>query len=165
MKILQGKKGLIVIVTILLIISISLTIKPVDNPNIFQRGVQTVFLPIQKIVMWPVNSVKNSINFFREMKNYQSENEELTQENAKLKEENRQLQNAKIENDKLRKLLNLSEKYDINNNIVGEVITKDVGTLTDVLVINRGAKDGITIDSVVLTYDGLVKFMKIVQKY
>ena len=156
MKIFQSKKGIIIIVTILLLVGISLTVKPVEEPNIFQKGVQTIFLPIQNFVMWPINSVKNSVNFFSEMKSYEAKNKELVEENAKLKEENRQLQSAKLENEELRKLLALSEKYDVNKNVVAEVITKDVGMLTDVLVINKGEKDGITKDSVVLTYDGLV---------
>lgn len=156
MKIFQSKKGLIIIITIVLLISISLTVKPVTNPNIFQRGVQTVFLPIQNIVMWPLNSVKDSVSFFAEMKHYKVQNEQLIEENKKLKDEIRQIENAKIENEDLRKLLSLSEKYDIDKCIVAEVITKDPGIWVDVLIINKGEKDGVTVDSVVLTYDGLV---------
>jgi hypothetical protein len=67
MKIFRSKKGLIIIVTIILLISISLTIQPTTTPNMFQKGVQTVFLPIQKIVMWPINSIKDSVTFFAEL--------------------------------------------------------------------------------------------------
>jgi len=156
MKIFQSKKGLVIIVTIVLLISISLTVKPVEEPNIFQRGVQTVFLPVQRIVMWPINSIKESVTFFAEMKHYKVQNDQLIEENKKLKDEIRQIENAKIENEELRKLLALSEKYDTNKSLVAEVITKDAGMWVDVLIINKGLKDGITVDSVVLTYDGLV---------
>lgn len=156
MKLIQSKKGLVIIVTIILLVSISLTVKPVANPNIFQRSVQAVFLPIQKIVIVPINSVKNSITFFAEMNHYKIQNEQLLEENSKLKEELRQSESAKIENEELRKLLSLSEKYDIGNSLVAEIITKDAGMWVDVLVINKGANDGITVDSVILTYDGLV---------
>ena len=156
MKIFQSKKGLVVIVTIILIITTSLTVKPVAEPNIFQKGVQTVFLPIQRIVMWPINSIKDSVAFFAEMKHYKIQNEQLIEENKKLKDEIRQIENAKIENEELRKLLTLSEKYDVDKSLVAEVITKDAGMWVDVLIINKGSNDGITVDSVVLTYDGLV---------
>jgi len=156
MKIFQSKKGLVILVTIILLISISLTVKPVENPNIFQRGVQTVFLPIQNIVMWPINSVKDAVTFFAEMKHYKVQNEQLIEENKKLKDEIRQIENAKAENEELRELLSLSEKYDIDKCLVAEVITKDAGIWVDVLLINKGLNDGITVDSVILTYDGLV---------
>lgn len=156
MKVFQSKKGLVIIITIVLLISISLTVKPVENPNIFQRSAQIVFLPIQKVVMWPINSVKNSITFFAEMNHYKVQNEQLIEENKMLKDEIRQIENAKKENEELRKLLLLSEKYDTDKCLVAEVITKDAGMWVDVLVIDKGLNDGITVDSVVLTYDGLV---------
>lgn len=156
MKIFQSKKGLVVIITIILLGSISLTVKPVNNPNIFQRAIQTVFIPIQNVIMWPINSVKDAVTFFAEMKHYKIQNEQLIEENKQLKDEIRQIENARIENDDLRKLLALSEKYDVNRCLVAEVITKDPGIWVDVLVINKGEQDGIVVDSVVLTYDGLV---------
>ncbi|MBE5812732.1 MAG: rod shape-determining protein MreC [Clostridiales bacterium] len=156
MKIFQSKKGLVILATIVLLISISLTVKPIENPNIFQRGIQTVFLPIQNIVMWPINSVKNSVSFFANMNHYEEENKRLIEENKKLKDEIRQIENAKVENEDLRKLLSLSEKYNTNECLVAEVITKDVGIWVDTLIINKGLTDNITVNSIVLTYDGLV---------
>lgn len=156
MKIVKSKKAIVIVVTILLMISISLTIQPVNNPNIFQKAVQAIFMPIQNIVMWPINSVKSSVSFFAEMKNYEIQNKELIEENKNLKEEIRQLENIKNENEKLRNLLALSEKYDAKNSVVAEVISKDIGMWVDVLTINKGKNDGIVVDSVVLTYDGLV---------
>jgi len=156
MKIFQSKKGLVILATIVLLISISLTVKPVENPNIFQRGVQTVFLPIQNIVMWPINSVKDSINFFAEMNHYEEENKKLIEENKRLKDEIRQIENDRTENEELRKLLSLSEKYSTDECLVAEVITKDAGIWVDTLIINKGSNDNITVDSIVLTYDGLV---------
>lgn len=156
MKVFRSKKGFVIVITIILLSCISLTIEPINNPNIFQKAVQTVLLPVQNVVMWPVNQVKNSINFFANMNHFEEENKKLIEENKKLKDENRQLENAKLENEELRKLLALSEKYDINKSVVAEVITKDAGRLSDVFIISKGKNEGITVDSVVLTYDGLV---------
>ena len=156
MKMFQSKKGLVILATIVLLISISITVKPASNPNIFQRGVQAVFLPIQNIVMWPINSIKNSVAFFAELNHYKEQNQQLIDENKQLKEQIRQIENAKAENDELRRLLSLSEKYNINECIAAEVITKDIGIWVDTLIINKGLNDGITTNSIVLTYDGLV---------
>jgi rod shape-determining protein MreC len=106
--------------------------------------------------MWPINSIKNATTFFAEMNHYKVQNEQLIEENKKLKDEIRQIENDRKENEELRKLLTLSQKYDTDKCLVAEVITKDAGMWVDVLIINKGLNDGITVDSVVLTYDGLV---------
>ena len=72
------------------------------------------------------------------------------------KDEIRQIENDRVENEELRKLLSLSEKYRTDECLVAEVITKDAGIWVDTLIINKGLNDNITLNSIVLTYDGLV---------
>jgi len=150
-----SKKTLIILITALLIISISLTVQPKDNPNIFEKVVNTVFLPIQSFVKWPYDKVKSSISFFVEMKEYELENERLLAENIELKEKVRQLEIDGIENEQLREMLNLTKKYDTSNAVVAEVISVD-STWFEVITINKGNKEGIKENMTVLTPSGLV---------
>jgi len=143
------------LITALLIISISLTVQPKDNPNIFEKVVNTVFLPIQSFVKWPYDKVKSSISFFVEMKEYELENERLLAENIELKEKVRQLEIDGIENEQLREMLNLTKKYDTSNAVVAEVISVD-STWFEVITINKGNKEGIKENMTVLTPSGLV---------
>jgi len=150
-----SKKTLIILVTALLIVSISLTVEPKENPNIFERMVNTVFLPVQSVVKWPYDKVKGSIEFFTNMKEYALENERLTGENAELKEKVRVLEINGIENEELRNMLNLTKKYDTSNAVVAEVISVDSNWF-EVITINKGSNDGIKENMTVLTPAGLV---------
>lgn len=154
-KVSFSKKSLVICLTILLIISISFTVKPKENPNFFEKAVNTVFLPIQNIVKWPYEKIKGSINFFVDMKTYANENEKLKLENAELREKVRQLEIYGIENKELRELLNLSKKYETSNAIVAKTIATD-GMWFEVITVNKGKNDGVKENMTVLTPYGLV---------
>jgi rod shape-determining protein MreC len=156
LKAIKNKKMIVIFTTIILIIAISFTIKPKENPNFMERGLASVFSPVQAFVNWPVNGVKDSINFFSEMKGYKARNEELIKENEQLREQVRQLENAGKENEELRELMNLKKKYDTRNSKVAQIIAKEPGIWFDTFTINKGANDGIERDMVVLTHKGLV---------
>ncbi|MBP3284560.1 MAG: rod shape-determining protein MreC [Clostridia bacterium] len=155
-KLPKSKKALVVIVTIVLLISISFTIQPKENPNFFERGLYFVFTPIQTVVRWPINKVKSSITFFSEMKYYAEENERLTEENSTLKEQIRKLEAAGAENEELRDLLNLRKKYETEHAIVAEIISYDASAWFKVMSINKGRNDGVNENMIVLTPKGLV---------
>jgi len=155
-NVLKKRKLVVIIITLVLICSISLTVKPVENPNIFQKVIQFVFVPIQNVIMYPINGVKDSITFFSEMKGYKLKNEELLYENELLTQKVRELEKYETENSELRELLNLSKKYEDRDAIAAEIISKEPGMWFDVFTVNRGAKDGIKVNSVVLTHNGLV---------
>lgn len=155
-KINISKKLLTIVVTAILILTISLTVQPKENPNFFEKCVNAVFLPIQQLVKLPINKIENSIDFFVDMKKLVDENERLSEENIELREKVRQLEIDGIENDQLRDMLNLTKKYEISNAIVAEVISMDSSMWFDVFTINKGEKDGIKNDMTVLTPEGLV---------
>lgn len=155
-KINISKRVLVIIVTAILILTISLTIEPKENPNFFEKCVNTVFLPVQKVVKWPFDKMSNSINFFVEMKDLSEENKRLETENIELREKVRKLEVAGMENESLRDMLNLTKKYETSNAIVAEVIFADTSMWFDVFTINKGSKDGIKNNMTVLTPEGLV---------
>ena len=155
-KINVSKKLLVIVATTILILTISLTVQPKENPNFFEKCINTVFLPIQQVIKWPFNKMENSIDFFVNMKNLAEENERLNKENIELKERVRQLEIDGIENSQLRNMLNLTKKYETSNAIVAEVISMDSSIWFDVFTINKGEKDGIKNNMTVLTPQGLV---------
>lgn len=155
-KINISKKVLVISITAILILTISLTIEPKENPNFFEKCVNTVFLPIQNFIKWPFDKMGNSVDFFVSMKHLSDENDKLTKENIELREKVRKLEVAGMENDELRDLLNLRKKYETSNAIVAEVIFADSSMWFDVFTINKGKNDGITNNMTVLTPEGLV---------
>lgn len=155
-KINVSKKLLVIVATAVLILTISLTVQPKENPNFFERCINAVFLPIQQVIKWPFEKMGNSIDFFVDMKNLAEENEKLNKENIELREKVRQLEIDGIENDQLREMLNLTKKYETSNAIVAEVISMNSSMWFDVFTINKGEKDGIKNNMTVLTPEGLV---------
>lgn len=155
-KKIKSKKIVVVLVTLTLFITIALTVKPVDNPNFFQKIIQFIFVPVQNVIMYPVNKVNDTISFFAEMKDYKIKNEEITKKNEELTNRVRELEACKVENDELREMLNLTKKYEERENVVAEIIAKEPGMWFDIFTVNKGAKDGINVNSVVLTHNGLV---------
>lgn len=150
-----NKKTMVILITAFLLVSISLTVQPKPNPNIFERAVNTIFLPIQSFVKWPYNKIKGTIGFFIEMKGYANENKRLLEENIELKEKVRKLEIDGIENKQLRDMLNLTKKYENSNAIIAEVISVD-STWFEVITVNKGKNDGIKENMTVLTPSGLV---------
>ena len=59
----KSKKLIVIIVTLVLFVTVSLTVKPVENPNFIQKIIQFIFLPVQNVVMYPINEIKKSIIF------------------------------------------------------------------------------------------------------
>lgn len=149
-------RTLTIIVTVILILTISLTVSPKENPNFIEKCVYTVFFPIQKIVKWPFDKMSGSVNFFVNMKNLEDRNAELIKENIELKEKVRKLEVAGMENENLRDMLNLTKKYETSNAIVAEVIFNDDSIWFDVFTIDKGEKDGVKNNMTVLTPSGLV---------
>lgn len=155
-KINVSKRVLVIAVTAILILTISLTVEPKENPNVFEKCINTVFLPIQNVVKWPFDRICGAVSFFVEMKNLGEENESLSKENIELKEQVRKLEVAGMENESLRDMLNLTKKYETSNAIVAEVISADTSMWFDVFTINKGKNDGIKNNMTVLTPAGLV---------
>ena len=80
---------------------------------------------------------------------------DLQNENARLMSENQKLENLKIENEELRKLLNL-EKAENYVNTVGKVVTIFSNDYMRSCIINVGSEKGIQNNDMVRNYDGLV---------
>ena len=87
---------------------------------------------------------------------------ELQAENARLSYENMQLQDALLENVRLRKLLGFREKSDLDL-IPAEIIGQSPHTVFNGLILNEGLNRGINRSNAVLTADGLVGKIVVVE--
>ena len=81
--------------------------------------------------------------------------EELRRENAELAYKNLQLQDALLENIRLRKLLDFKEKSQLHL-VTAEVIGHNPQGIVNGLILNKGSEAGIEEGDAVLTADGLV---------
>lgn len=111
----------------------------------------------------PLNLMNNIETFFtdfssnrEDIESLRLENQDLIEENSKLTVENQRLSNLEKENKALSDLLKTSESYPDYNKLVCRVIGKDISNWYDRFIINKGEKDGIKDNMVVITSGGLV---------
>lgn len=142
---------IIVIVIILGIITINRT-----NHSFFEQTIGVVLSPIQKVTTISVNWVQDKFEAFSKFKKLEEENEILKLELDLKEQEIKRLKQLEIENEKLSMLLNTSSKYREYPKITANIIAKDPGNWYENFIIDKGEKDGIKKNMVVLAVGGLV---------
>lgn len=118
-----------------------------------------VTLP-QKGFTYLKNWITKDTDFFAQVEELKAENEELKKENEEL---NAKLINYEVilsENSVLKEHVNLTESYPDYNVIVADIISESASNWEEVLVINRGEKDGVKPDMVVVAEEGLVGYVE-----
>ena len=120
--------------------------------NFFQNKVRNFFYlvssPLQASLWQAGDRVSDFFATITEFRNLKKENEELKLKIQSLLAENTSLKELKNENETLRTALNLGLEKEFKLTLV-QVIGKDISQ--DSLIINKGAKDGLTKDLPVIT--------------
>lgn len=155
MKLFKNKLAVtIVVLSVAFLGIIVLSIK--GNSNIISSGVGGVISPLQKIVYTVNEKVKGYFDFFINFSNVKKENEELTAKNAELENKLIEYERMKDENTRLREMFDYSQtnaNYDyLGCNIIGY----SGGNISNGYIIDKGTKDGVEKDMVVITPAGLV---------
>lgn len=133
---------------------ISATNRP--TVTLFEDVVGVVVSPIQKIFFSIGKNAQNFIQFITEIKTLKQQNERYLREIDELKEENRKLQALKDENERLREMLGLKDRFDKFEIIGAQIIAKEPGNWFNVFTIDKGTADGLQKNSAVITSKGLV---------
>lgn len=146
--------GLTSVATATIIFAVILNVVPETNP--VSSAIRTVFAPFQKVISAAGSSVNNFTAFIFEMKGYKSENERLVTEINALKREQRSVEAYKAENDRLTELLELKEQLSEFETVAARVIAKNTSGWIDEIEINKGKKEGLMPNDIVITSDGVV---------
>ena len=144
----------IVVLSVAFLGIIVLSIK--GNSNIISSGVSGVISPLQKIVYTVNEKVKGYFDFFINFSNVKKENEELTAKNAELENKLIEYERMKDENTRLREMFDYSQN-NANYDYLGcNIIGYSGGNISNGYIIDKGTKDGVEKDMVVITPAGLV---------
>lgn len=119
-------------------------------------GVGTVVSPLQKIVYKVNDKVKSSVDFFLNFSKIKEENEALKSENAELENKLIEYSRIKEENTSLRQMLDYAESKSNYDYVGVDIVGYSGGNITDGYVIDKGTKDGVEKDMVVISVEGLV---------
>lgn len=152
------KSGIIGIIITIVILIIIVIFSNMSDASFNQIGntLSSLIMPVQNGVFYIKNKIQGNSTFFTNIKNLKEENEELKKKNSDLEQSLRELEIIKSENDTLKQYVNLKEKYSTYTTVPAYVINKDTSNYTNVIVINAGASEGITVNMAVISDMGLV---------
>jgi rod shape-determining protein MreC len=143
----------------LLIISsfVLLTVTYAQTSGGFQRGVSTVFGPLQDVADRALKPARDLVNWVDETFDARGENDRLTTEVQQLRRQVAGREAALQENAQLRKLAGL--RADIPSGydtVTGRVIARSPTIWYSSVTIDVGTDDGVRLDDPVINGDGLV---------
>ncbi|MRR10990.1 rod shape-determining protein MreC [bacterium] len=120
-----------------------------------RRGVQAITTPFSAAGYWLFTPVRAVGDFVGGLGLSRSEAEELTAQNAELRARVAELEEARLENERLRKLVDFVEARELES-VGARVIGRPVNAWDGSLLIDRGTEDGIEIGMPVLAPEGLL---------
>lgn len=146
----------IIIITVVAGILMAVSTMGLLGTNPVTNAIGVVTSPISGFF----NYIGNGIGgFFSEIGNYREykpKYEQITAEMKLMEEKIREYDNLKIENDRLKKLLEIKEEGMPGTKIVANVVSVNPANWYEDVIINKGAGDGVLVDSTVINSDGLV---------
>ncbi|NLK21508.1 MAG: rod shape-determining protein MreC [Epulopiscium sp.] len=148
-------KYLLLFLTILLVLVLVATFGKRNNISFIEKGLGYVVIPVQKSFSSVGDWVIDQIGFVKNIKDLEKQNTKLLKKVDELSYENKILQQYKDENNRLRNLLKLDKKYADYPKIGAEIIGKDPGNWYNVFLIDKGSNQGLEVDMVVLSGNGL----------
>lgn len=140
---------IVTIVAIILIIIIGITAGGRDKITVVENFIGNLITPIQKVFYNGGEAIADTIKSLGSFTQLKNENERLLEENAKLKEQLRKYEDIVSKSDYLRNAAILKEKTKYTL-VEAQIIGKDPGNWFDRFVIDKGTRDGIKKDDVVI---------------
>lgn len=124
--------------------------------NAVSNAIGTVISPVQKVVVRGFNGVCEFFGNITSAGKMADENEKLETEVASLKDQLRMLEGYKAENESLRELIALKETRTDFETIGANVIGRKTDELHSTIILDKGTKDGVKVNDIVLVPEGLV---------
>jgi rod shape-determining protein MreC len=125
-----------------------------------QRGVSTVFSPLQTVADRALKPARDLVGWFDKTFAARGENSRLKSELVKARRQAVAGQEALQENEQLRKLVGLDRGPALAESpyepVIGRVITRSPTVWNSTVTIDVGSSDGVHVDDPVISGDGLV---------
>lgn len=156
MKFLKNKLAVTVIVLSVTFLGIIIFSFEKNTNKVFSNGASIALNPVQKLVYNIFDNIKSGMTFFYTFSDVKKENEELKKKNIELENKLIDYDNFKNENERLGKILEFKNERNDYNYVGAHIIGKSGGSFLDGYIIDKGQKDGIEKEMVVIAADGLV---------
>lgn len=126
------------------------------RPTLLENALGFIITPIQSAVTSSSKWIGQKTYFLTHMSETEAENIRLKAEVEQLKAEKKEQLLLQKEIQRLSELLKIDQKYDDYPTIGAEIIGKDKGSWYNTFLINKGTRDGLDQNMVVLGVGGLV---------
>jgi len=150
------KKQIFTIIAVIVAITAVITMGKKSNATFIDNTIGFVITPLQKVTSSTVGWFDEKINSYQEDNSLEAENEELRAKIEILEAENKRLSLYEEENKKLSQLLEIAQKYTEHNTTGAQITGKDPGNWYYTFTIDKGTKDGLSSDMVLVNSGGLV---------
>ena len=166
--ILMKKKKTFTIIVILVVgftaILLQLSSFKRGESNIAEKTASNVFVPLQTFLSQIGRKISGTWHSFTKVAMLEEENKKLRAEIYALREEQGKVNRTLDENRTLRKLLKISE-YNKGKIIAAEVSARSPDNWFRSIKVNKGYKNGVKVDMVAITPEGLVGRVVSVSKF
>lgn len=154
----EGQFWYVLLVIIALILAYRFTSVNENIFNSIERPFLAVFSPIHDFFSTIVNFIANKVASVKDIFYLKSQNEILKKKIEELSPYQKIYYELKTENEKLRRMLDLKQKtYDFDLE-AAEVIGRDPGNWSNILIIDKGTNRGVYKNMAVISEDGLVGY-------
>jgi rod shape-determining protein MreC len=126
-----------------------------DGATSLEAGVVWLTSPVSRFASWIGGGVRGGTRSVRETFDAKAENEALRREVLELRSEVMRLREDREENRRLRNLLDMRENF-APESIGGSVVGVSMTAQSHILVVDRGAGDGVEMDDAVVAWGGAV---------
>ena len=154
-RLFENKVFIISLVVISLFVLAALTAKENGKLNVFRNVFSVPLNPLQRGIKSVGDSIKGTINFFRDARTSQQENAELKKRLQEAERDLEKVYRLEKENEDYKKVLSFKDQF-IQELVGCNVTSKDVGNWFEIFTIDRGSKDGIAVNDPVINANGLV---------
>lgn len=121
-----------------------------------ENAIGSLITPVQNAFTSATNSVKRFVTSWRDYDELQDAYDALSIENEQMSMELIAAEEAMIENDRLKGMLDARDSYESLEPIYAKVIARDAGPWFKTFSVNRGFNSGVTTGMAVVNGDGLV---------
>jgi len=154
----EGQFWYVLLVIIALILAYRFTSVNENIFNSIERPFLAVFSPIHDFFSTIVNFIANKVASVKDIFYLKSQNEILKKKIEELSPYQKIYYELKTENEKLRRMLDLKQKtYDFDLE-AAEVIGRDPGNWSNIVIIDKGTNSGVYKNMAVISEDGLVGY-------
>ena len=148
--------SVLAILVVVALVVFFLVLRPGSEISLGENAIGSVLTPVQNAVSSATQWVRDFLQNWRDYDELQDNFDALYMENQQLSLQLQGAEEALLENERLKTLMDAQDRYDELDPIYAKVIARDPGMWFDTFTVNRGTNDGVTNGMAVVTGDGLV---------